>query len=300
VHDGARPTLAKLMIGLFRPHNGSMASFNKSGWDSFSRVNASQRWRKPSAAMGRALTQTIVAEARVEPGMQVLDIASGSGEPAISVATLLNGTGHVVATDVSPAPLKVAEQRAGERGLRNIEFRPADVHQLPFPDATFDRVLCRLGVMFFSEPPCAFGEIRRVLKPRGRATLLAWGPMQQPYFETTIGTLLEMLPELTPPQSALAMFKFGKRDTLAALLREAGFASVEEDLWELPWNWPDTPEELWNYFREVTIPFRPLFDAIPIDRRDDVNAQVLQVLRNRYDGHEVKFNATVVLASAIR
>jgi ubiquinone/menaquinone biosynthesis C-methylase UbiE len=272
----------------------------ESGWDSFSRVNASQRWRKPSAAMGRALTQTIVAEARVEPGMQVLDIASGSGEPAISVATLLNGTGHVIATDISPAPLKVAEQRAGERGLCNIEFRPADVHQLPFADASFHRALCRLGVMFFSDAPCAFSEIRRVLKPGGRATLLAWGPMRQPYFETTIGTILKMLPDLTPPASALKMFKFGKPGALTSALREARFSSVEEDLRELPWNWPDTPEELWSYFQEVTIPFKPLFDAVPPERREEVTAQVLTALRNRYDGHEVKINATVVLASATR
>ncbi len=275
-----------------------MGSPIKSGWDSFSRVNASQRWRKPSAAMGRALTETIVAEGHIEPGMIVLDIASGSGEPAISVATLLNGTGRVVATDISPAPLKVAEQRACERGLTNIEFHVADVHQLPFADATFDRVLCRQGVMFFADLPRALGEIRRVLKPGGRLTLLAWGPMQQPYFETTIGTILRMFPEFTPPAYALTMFKFGERGTLASALREAGFASVEEDLRELPWNWPDTPEELWAYFQEVTVPFKPLFEAIPMARRDEVKAQVLQALRDRYDGREVKFNAAVVLASA--
>lgn len=250
--------------------------------------------------MGRALTDTIVAEAHIASGMNVLDIASGSGEPAISVATLLNGTGRVVATDISPAPLKVAEQRARERGLGNIEFQPADVHQLPFADATFDRVLCRLGVMFFADLPRALREIRRVLKPGGRVTLIAWGPMQQPYFETTIGAILKLFPELKLPTSSLTMFKFGERGTLASALREAGFASVEEDLRELPWNWPDTPEELWSYFQEVTIPFKPLLEAIPPERRDEVNARVIAALRNRYDGREVKFDAAVVLASADR
>ena len=74
-------------------------------WNTFARVNASQRWRKPSAAMGRAMTEAIVREAHVEAHMRVLDVACGTGEPAISLATLLNGTGEVIATDISSEPL---------------------------------------------------------------------------------------------------------------------------------------------------------------------------------------------------
>jgi SAM-dependent methyltransferase len=271
-----------------------------SNWNSPARVNASQRWRQPSAAMGRALTDAIVAEARVAPGMRVLDIASGTGEPAISIAALLHGTGHVVATDISAEPLSVGRQRAGERGLTNIEFVPADVHRLPFADAEFDRATCRLGVMFFSDLPRALGEVHRVLKPAGRATLLAWGPMQQPYFETTLGTVLRVVPGSTLPPAGMAMFKFGHPGTLAAALRSAGFAQVEEKTVELPWNWPGTPEELWEYFQEVTVPFKPMLAAIPAAQREEVHGAVLTALRDRYADGMVKFAARVVLASATR
>lgn len=269
-------------------------------WNSFARVNASQRWRQPSAAMGRGMTEAVVAEAQVAPGMHVLDVASGTGEPAISIATRLNGTGRVVATDISAEPLKVGQQRARERGLTNIEFAPADVHQLPFDVAEFDRVTCRLGVMFFADPARAFGEMHRVLKPGGRATVLAWGTMRQPYFEVTIGTVLRCLPSLALPASGAAMFKFGERGALALALRHAGFASVEEHVRELPWNWPDTPEELWAYFQEVTIPFKPLLQAIPPERRVEVDAEVLRQFRERYDGRAVNLTANVVLASATK
>ncbi len=269
-------------------------------WDSFTRVNAGQRFRKPSAAMGRALTEAIVAEAKIEPNMTVLDIASGSGEPAISVATAMNGTGRVIATDISPAPLKVAEQRASERGLTNIEFQPADVHKLPFAECTFDRALCRLGAMFFSDVPCAFTEIRRVLKPGGRFTLLAWGPMEQPYFETTIGTVLKLFPDLKPLISNVTMFRFGEPGAVSSELRKAGFDTVEEHTRDLAWNWPDTPEHLWEYFQEVTIPFRPLLQAVPADRRAEVDSAVLNELSKRYMDGEVRFDAKVVIASAIR
>jgi ubiquinone/menaquinone biosynthesis C-methylase UbiE len=271
-----------------------------SSWDTFARVNASQRWRRQSAAMGRAMTEAIVAEARVERGMHVLDVAYGTGEPAISIASLLDGTGRVVATDISEGPLKVGEQRARERGLTNIEFVPADVHQLPFCDGEFHRATSRLGVMFFQDLPRALREIRRVLKPEGRVSLLAWGAMQQPYFETTLGTILRLLPEVTMPPSGTKMFQFGQPNTLSAALRDAGFERVEEATSQVPWNWPGTAEDLWEWFQEVTIPFKPLFEAIPTGRRGEVNAEVQAALSRYYNNNQVRFAASIVLASAIR
>ena len=274
-----------------------MSEPQQSNWNAFGRVNASERWRKPSAAMGRAMTEAIVREARVEQNMRVLDVASGTGEPAISVATLLNHTGEVVATDISPEPLKIGEGRAGERGLTNIRFEQADVHLLPFDDATFDRITSRLGVMFFADLPRALSEIHRVMKAGGRATLLAWGKMQQPYFDATIGTILRTVPELRLPASGRAMFKFSDASVLAGALRTAGFDRAEENFTSVPWNWPGTPEELWAYFEEVTIPFKPLFEAIPPARRDEVNARVLEALRHRYHEGEVHFDAECLLVS---
>lgn len=272
----------------------------EANWNSSARVNASQRWRWQSAAMGQGMTDAIVAHAQIEEGMWVLDLASGTGEPAISIAALLHGTGKVIATDISPAPLKVAEQRARERGLTNVEFVPADVHQLPFPEARFARATCRLGLMFFGDLPRALREVRRVLQPGGRASLLVWGAMQQPYFEATLGTILRLVPEIGLPVSGTAMFKFGKPGTLSSALSEAGFTQANEHVTEVPWNWPGTPEELWEWFREVTVPFKPLFEAIPAARREEVYAQVVTALRRYYDGSKVRFSAGIVLASAIR
>lgn len=272
----------------------------KSDWNSFARVNASQRWRKASAAMGRAMTEAVVAAADVVPHLRVLDVASGTGEPAISIATALNGTGMVTATDISGEPLKVGEGRAQERKLTNIRFRVADVHALPFPDESFERVTSRLGVMFFADAGGALREIHRVLTEDGRIALLAWGPMRQPYFETTIGTVLRLVPELSVPGSASTMFRFGGRGTLTSALQDAGFQDIDERQCAVPWNWPGTPEELWAYFQEVTVPFKPLLEAIPEQSRDGVNEAVLRELQSRYDGEYVRFDAEVVLAVAGR
>jgi ubiquinone/menaquinone biosynthesis C-methylase UbiE len=250
--------------------------------------------------MGRHVTEAIVTEAQIEPGMCVLDVACGTGEPAISITALLRGTGNVIATDISAEPLKIGEQRARERGLDNVRFVRADVHQLPFSADTFDRITCRLGVMFFADLPRALRELHRVLKPGGRVSLLAWGPMEQPYFETTIGTILTMLPRLEVPTSAAAMFRFGKPSKLKTALSAAGFGHVEERLETLVWDWPGTPEDFWGYFRDVTVPFKPLLQAVPSERQQEIHEAVLAAIRKRYDGTAIHFGASMVLASAVR
>ncbi len=269
------------------------------GWNAFARANAAQRWRRQSAAMGRAMTEAIVEEAQVAAGMQVLDVACGTGEPAISLAARANSAA-VTGIDISPAPLKIAAQRAAERGRTNVRFQQADAQQLPFLNESFDLLTCRLGVMFFADAGRAFGEMQRVLKPGGRAVLLAWGPMQQPYFETTIGTILRLLPELQLPASGAAMFKFAQQGALAEALRRAGFARAEDHQRTVPWHWPGTPEEVWSYFQEVTVPFKPLFERIPAERRAEVDAAVLHEIGLYYDGATVKFPAIIVLATARR
>ncbi|MGA2989971.1 MAG: methyltransferase domain-containing protein [Candidatus Korobacteraceae bacterium] len=270
-----------------------------SNWDTFARVNAGERYRAQSAAIGSQVTKAIVEEARIVPGLRVLDVACGSGEPAISIAALLQGSGQVVGIDISAQPLQVARERASRRGLDNVEFLQADIHQLPFPDGSFDRAVSRFGVMFFSDLPRALRELHRVLKPGGRTSHLAWGSMRQPYFETTVGVVLEMLPELSLPASGRGMFQFGEPGTLTARLQEAGFTGIEEKVEKVPWNWPGTPEELWAYFQDVTIPLKPVLQAIPADRQD-IHRVVLDALRARYDGQQVKFDAAIVLASGRR
>lgn len=266
-------------------------------WDNHSRAQASRQWRRQSAMMGQHVTEAIVAAAQVQPGMRVLDVACGSGEPAISIASLLNGTGEVIGIDLAQAALQTAIDRAAQRQLTNVRFQPADAHELPFSDSSFDRVTSRLGIMFFSDLPRALHEMYRVLKPGGRIVLLAWGPMDQPYFETTIGTVLRTMPGTTFPDSAKNMFAFGQPGVLAQKLTDAGFSAVEEKFSIEPWVWPGTPQDVWEYFQDVAVPFAPLLKSVPPENRGRVDTAVLQAIGRYYDGQEIKFTATVNITS---
>jgi ubiquinone/menaquinone biosynthesis C-methylase UbiE len=269
----------------------------ESNWGSSYRLIAAEKWKSKSAAMGRDVTQALVEYAGPAVGMKVLDLASGTGEPAISLAALVGPQGHVTALDLSRDLLAIAEERAQQRRLKNFRTCEADAHDLPLPDNAFDLVTCRFGVMFFADGEKVLGEVCRVLKSGARACFVAWGPFQQPYWASTMGVVHKHVggPLLEP--GAANMFRFADPGSLAKLLHSAGFISVEEETKQLPWTWPGSAEEIWEYAQAVSAPFRPLLERIPDEKREQIDAEVLASIRKYEDGSRVKFGVTVVFAS---
>ena len=275
-------------------------SVNTSDWNSFSRTNAMEQWRRQSAMMGSNLTEALVRAAAPVPGMKVLDVACGSGEPAITIATQLEDAGQVIGVDISEDPIKIARERAASRGLSNIEFEKADAQNLPYPDRTFDLLTSRLGLMFFGDIPMALREFNRVLKPGARVAFACWGPMEQPYFDATSGVILAQFPNATIPDAARKTFQFGNPGKLSALLRASGFHDVEEDFQTLPWVWHGTPEQFWEYFQAVTIPMRELIELGNETERRERDLAVLSAVRQFYDGGKLDFTAIFNITTATR
>ena len=106
----------------------------------------------------------LVELVRPEPHWKALDVATGAGHTALAMATHV---AHVVATDLTAEMLAETARLAHERGLANLETRTADAEALPFPDASFDLVTCRLAFHHFTRPETSVREFARVLKPDG-------------------------------------------------------------------------------------------------------------------------------------
>lgn len=270
---------------------------NNPQWGASYRLVAAEKWKAKSAAMGRAVTEALVEYAQPTPGMRVLDLASGTGEPAISLAARVAPQGHVTALDLSPELLAIADQRAQARELTNFTTRQADAHDLPFPDNSFHLATCRFGVMFFSDCDRALRELLRVITPGGRACFLAWGPFDQPYWSTTMAIVHKHVGGSLMKPGGPDMFRFAEPGSLSAALQRAGFGQIEEEIKTLPWTWPGSPEEVWEYVRSVSTPFRPLLERVPAEKWDDINADALKAISKYSDGHGVAFGITAVLAS---
>jgi enediyne biosynthesis protein CalE5 len=115
------------------------------------------------------LSDKLVELAGVRPGSKVLDVATGSGEPAITAARRVQPNGKVLATDISPEMLEIGRERAEKLGLQHIiEFRESDAESLKLPDKSFDAVLCRMGLMFLPNLPDALRIFHNTLVPNGK------------------------------------------------------------------------------------------------------------------------------------
>jgi len=265
-------------------------------------AEAWRKWKANFGAFSGGATAAIVDAAQVRPGMQVLDLASGTGEPSMSLAEAVGPGGHITATDLVPEMLAVAQEDASGRGLTNITFEMADAEALQFPDASFDRVTCRFGVMFFPNVDKALREILRVLKPGGRAAFVAWGPLQKnPYFTSTIGVFMKYV-QLPPPEpGAPAPFRFAQPGSLSSALGQAGFRNVQEEERQIPLSWPGPPEEACQSSQELAAPaFRRLRGSLPPEKHQQVQDEILEAVRGYYDGQQVNFTATIVLAAGER
>jgi ubiquinone/menaquinone biosynthesis C-methylase UbiE len=269
-------------------------------WTDEQTVAAWRKWNEGMSEFTREVTAAALEAAQLRSGMQVLDLASGVGDPAFSIAEAVGPSGHVTATDLGPGMIAFAEELAKKKGLRNIEFRVADVEALPFPDGSFDVVSCRFGVMFFPEQVKAFRECRRVLKRGGRVAFVVWGKREQPFLGTTIGVLMKYVEAPPPDPDAPHAFMFGERGLLRRRLEEAGFSDVQEEVRTVTGHWKGTPEEYWQQFTEVAAPFRPLIAKLTPETRVKAEAEIFAGLKRLSDGKELLMPLEIVVGTGVR
>jgi SAM-dependent methyltransferase len=258
------------------------------------------KWYAKLASQSRGATELVVSGAALLGGQHVLDLASGSGEPALSIAKLVGPSGRVVATDLVPEMLEGARENASTQGLSNMEVRVADAENLPFGAGEFDRVTARFGLMFFPDIHKALCEVRRVLKPGGRISFIVWGPPEEnPLFSTMTGPFLKHVQMPTPPPDAPGVFRFADESKLAGVVSAAGFHSVRTAKTKVDWPWPGPPEEAWLATSELAAPFKKMMDALPPEKKPAVVAEVIAGISRYYDGHKVNFPASLVSVQAV-
>ena len=274
-----------------------MSAARADSWGSQYRLIAAEKWKAESAAMGSAVTEALVEYAQPAPGMTVLDLASGTGEPAISLARRVGRDGSITAVDRSSELLEIAAERARQKKLGNFVTQQADAHQLPFPDRSFDLATCRFGVMFFADAIGALAELRRVLKPEARACFAAWGPIEQPYWQSTMKIVHRHVGGAMLVAGGEDPFRFSAPGSLSKPFREAGFRDVEEMMRNLPWIWPGDAEEVFEYACALGVPFRPMLERVREQMWPAIRAEAKAAIERYRVGDQIAFGVDIVLAS---
>lgn len=176
----------------------------------------------------RDATQAMLGMAGVVAGARVLDVAAGAGDQTLDIAARVGAEGHVLATDLSPEILSFARRNAVEAGYANVDVRTADGEALPVDDASFDAVVCRLGLMLFPDPLQGLREMHRALKPGGRAcTVVFSAPDTNPCVAIAMKTALAHagLPARDPFAPG-GLMSLGKPGLIDGLFKLAGFDEV--------------------------------------------------------------------------
>jgi len=181
-------------------------------------------WLPHLAPVGDALV-TALAPRR---GDRILDLASGTGEPALTLARHYAEL-TVTGVDAAAGMVAVAQDKAAREGLANIRFQCMAAEQLRFADERFDRAVCRFGLMLFEDPLQALREIGRTLRRGGRFALAVWAtPETMTSLRWTYEVLKDRLPEAHHPPLHLAT-SLGGSGVLEHLLREADFCEFVID-----------------------------------------------------------------------
>lgn len=193
------------------------------------------------AATIQSASDAVVGRLYIEPGQDLLDVATGTGNAAVPAAQL---GARVVGLDIVPELLVVARERATAAGV-DAEFIEGDAEALPFDDATFDRVSSTFGVMFAPRQQQAANELVRVTRPGGRIAVAAWTPegLNGQMFKTVGSHLPPLPPELQPP------VLWGVEQHVGELFSAPGLEVTSERLavsvtWDSPDAWVSYCEEV--------------------------------------------------------
>ncbi|MDH5649538.1 MAG: class I SAM-dependent methyltransferase [Gammaproteobacteria bacterium] len=197
------------------------AENNQPDWDAI--AEKFDLWLPHIAPVGASLIQALRAQA----GDHIIDLASGTGEPALTLARQFNGAVTIVGVDAAEGMVRAAHNKVIQEKLSGIEFKKMPAETLTFGDNTFDKALCRFGVMLFEDPLKGLQEMRRVLKPGGRFALAVWStPETMPTLCWSYKVFKDKVPEEQHPPIA-KVTSMGGPDVLDDHLYRAGFTNFQ-------------------------------------------------------------------------
>jgi SAM-dependent methyltransferase len=259
-------------------------------------------WERHRAVIQRMfapVADALAEEAEVRPGAAVLDVATGPGEPALSLAEIVGTKGSVVGVDVVPAMIDAARREAERRGVSQASFRVASGDALPFEDGAFDAVVSRFGVMFFPSPVAGLRELGRVLKPGKKLALAVWHHARDNPFHSIVIDALERFVDAPPlDPDAPDAFRYAEPGKLLSVVRRAGFPDAEERLLEFSIQAPLSLEDYWTVRTEMSDRLRTTLAQLPRAEVDAIRRQVLDAARDYVQGSGLSFPAQVLVVSA--
>ena len=244
------------------------------------------------------LNHRLVADARLRPGLRVLDLGSGTGYPALLAAQTVAPGGHVTGLDLAADMLAAAERKAKKLGLTHVTFRTGDATTLPFETASFDAVTSRFCLMFLPEILKAAAEIARVLKPGGWVAAAVWSaPEKNPSLGVAMNAIRQVIEVPTPDPTAPGIFRLAPPGDLAGMLRQVGLTDVAEQEFFAEWSYASA-DEYYTALLEIAAPIQTLMAKLTETQTAEVKRLVFHAVHQFQRGDRITFPLAVRMVAA--
>ena len=269
----------------------------KRDWDA-----AAAGWKKWWQVLERGaqpVSDRLVQMARVGAGARVLDVATGSGEPAVTAARHVAPSGRVIAVDQSSAMLTIARERAEALRISNVEFRESDGERLAVPERDFDAVLCRWGLMFMPDVERALKGFRERLVAGGRLAVAVWSTADKVPMISIGADIVRKLANLPPPApGTLDPVRLGDTSILSNALEKCGFKEINLERIPVTFEF-NSPEDFTQMRQDVASAFRAMLARQSAELRGQIIAAVTDAARKftQSDGKVRTTNETILFAA---
>ena len=273
----------------------SISAEQKEKWNTVS--EGWKKWNEFTMNFLKPMGDAIIKALDIKSNDVVLDIASGTGEPAFSIAAIAKN-GEVYATDLSEEMLSIARNYADEHDINNIEFKVADVSNLPFRDNFFDKISCRMGFMFFPDMQLAANEMYRVSKAGGKIAISVWAAAENNDWSTTMTKVLSNHIKVEKSSAdAPGMFRCAKPGLMKKLFEKAGFKNVKEETISGKIDF-GTAENYWLNRTEMSESTISALNKIDETTRKKIKDELIEECNRKLTNGKLIFNYAALIISA--
>jgi ubiquinone/menaquinone biosynthesis C-methylase UbiE len=245
--------------------------------------NAPQLYERETVhTLGKPLAELMFVHVSLQAGDRVLDGACGTGIVTRVAAQRFGNLSHIIGVDLNPGMLDVARAHTPTTGVP-VMWRQGDVCALPFPDGSFEAVLCQQGLQFVPDPLVALREMRRVLVPGGRLAFTVFSEV--PVYYVALADALTRHVSAAAATSCLSRYTLREATTLRQLVVDAGFGAIEMHVLEVRRRMPASAQSVVEAMARA--PYARDVAAVEEDVRHTIGQEVSTALHAYRDGEEV-------------
>jgi len=267
----------------------------KESWNAFS--GGWKKWDELTMSFLHPMGQKIIDFIKPSGTQHILDVASGIGEPGLSIASLLP-EGKVTLTDIAENMLVIANENAIAKNISNIETKVTDVCDLPFENNYFDAISCRFGFMFFPDMQIAANEMCRVLKVSGKIATTVWNIPEKNWWVTVImDTIIKHMEIPANPSGAPGMFRCCKPGLMENIFQQAGFKKISVSEIEAPLKC-GTIKNYWNMMTEIGAPIASALNKAESNLKERIKKEIFEQIASNYLQHDLQLDTSALLITA--